>query len=321
MKLLIQIPCYNEEKDISTTLDALPRVLPGVDEIEYLIIDDGSTDATAKVAQTHGAHHIVRFPINRGLARAFIAGLDACLQKGADIIVNTDADNQYCSEDIIHVITPILAGQAELVIGDRGVSNLPRFSPFKRLLQIWGSAVVTQASGFPIPDAASGFRALSREAALRTLVLSNYSYTLETLIQAGARQFAVCSVPVRTNPPTRPSRLMQSLNHYLANSSATIIRAYTSYRPMQVFLTFGMFLVGIGVLIGLRFIWYYLNGMGDGHIQSLILSAILIIIGFQVGLMGLLADLVSSNRKILEELLYRLRRLELAQKDAERKDA
>lgn len=313
MKLLIQIPCYNEAETLPITLRSLPKALPGVDEIEYLVIDDGSADATAERARAHGAHHVVRFPAHRGLARAFVAGLDACLARGADLIVNTDADNQYHSEDIAQLIAPILAGQAELVIGDRGVSRLPTFSPLKRWLQGLGSAVVAQASGLPVPDATSGFRALSREAALRTLVLSNYSYTLETLIQAGARQFAVQYVPIRTNPPTRPSRLMRSLYHYLTNSSATIIRAYTTYRPLPVFFTIGALMTGLGALIGARFVYFYFSGQGTGHIQSLILSAILLIVGFYTGLVGVLADLVSSNRKILEEIVYRLRKLELEQ--------
>ena len=313
MKLIIQIPCYNEAQGLAATVRALPRTLPGIDQIEYLVIDDGSTDATAETARAAGVHHIVRFPGHRGLARAFVAGLEAALRGGADIIVNTDADNQYQSEDIIQLIAPILAGQAELVIGDRGIARVPTFSLFKRWLQSMGSAVVTQASGLHIPDATSGFRALSREAALRTLVLSSYSYTLETLIQAGARQIAVQYVPVRTNPPTRPSRLMRNTYHYLTNSAATIVRAYTTYRPLPVFLTIGAGLLSVGLLVGARFLFFYLNGEGSGHIQSLILAAILLIVGFQVGLIGLVADLISSNRKILEEIVYRLRRLELEQ--------
>ncbi len=311
MKLLIQIPCYNEEKNLPATLATLPRVLPGVDVIEYLVVDDGSSDATLAVAQAQGVQHLVHFPAHRGLARAFVAGLDACLQRGADIIVNTDADNQYQSADVAKLIEPILTGRAELVIGDREVARIPTFSPLKRWLQGLGSAVVAQASGLHVPDATSGFRALSREAALRTLVLSNYSYTLETLIQAGARQFAVQYVPVRTNPPTRPSRLMRSLYQYLTNSAATIIRAYTTYRPLPVFFTIGGVFTSLGMLIGLRFLYFYLTGEGMGHIQSLILSAVLLIVGFQIALNGLLADLASSNRKILEEVVYRLRRLEL----------
>jgi len=312
MKLIIQIPCYNEAQTLAATLRALPITIPGIDQIEYLIIDDGSTDATALVARDIGVHHIVRFPQNRGLANAFAAGLEASLRAGADIVVNTDADNQYRSEDISRLIEPILQGRAEVVIGDRGVTTLSTFSPFKRVLQRLGSWVVQQAAGIAIPDATSGFRALSREAALRTLVLSNYSYTLETLIQAGAQHLPVAYVPVRTNPQTRPSRLMRNLTHYLTHSTATIIRAYTTYRPLRVFAAIGGLMIGGGILVSLRYLSFYLKGQGAGHIQSVILAAILLIVGFQVGLIGLIADLIGSNRKILEEALYRLRRVELA---------
>jgi len=314
MKLIIQIPCYNEASVLAATVRALPEAVPGIDEVEYLVIDDGSADATGEVAQTAGVHHVVRLPVHRGLARAFVAGLEACLKRRADVIVNTDADNQYLGEDIARLIAPILAGQAELVIGDRQVAQIPTFSPLKRWLQGLGSAVVAQASGLHVPDATSGFRALSREAALRTLVLSNYSYTLEMLIQAGARQIAVQYVPVRTNPPTRPSRLMRNTYHYLTNSAGTIVRAYATYRPLPVFFSIGSVMAGAGVLVALRFLYFYLVGEGTGHIQSLILSAILLIVGFQIGLIGLMADLISSNRKILEEIVYRLRRLELERK-------
>ena len=317
MKLIIQIPCYNEAAVLAGAVRALPQTLPGIDAVEYLVIDDGSADVTGEAARAVAVHHVIRLPVHRGLARAFVAGLEACLKRGADIIVNTDADNQYLGEDIARLIAPILAGQAELVIGDRQVAQIPTFSPLKRWLQELGSAVVAQASGLHVPDATSGFRALSREAALRTLVLSNYSYTLETLIQAGARQFAVQYVPVRTNPPTRPSRLMRNTYHYLTNSAGTIVRAYATYRPLPVFFSIGGVMAGAGLLVGLRFLYFYLAGEGAGHIQSLILSAILLIVGFQIGLIGLIADLISSNRKILEEVVYRLRRLELERKMTE----
>jgi len=312
MKLIIQIPCYNEAKTLPATVQALPRALPGIDEIEYLIIDDGSNDETVKVAQECGVHHIIRLPHHVGLAYAFMSGLEACLKRGADLIVNTDADNQYNAEDIQHLIEPILNRQADLVVGDRGVATLNTFSPPKRLLQRLGSWIIARASGISTPDATSGFRAFSREAALRTLVLSEYSYTLETLIQAGSRRMAIAFVPVRTNPQTRPSRLMRNIPHYLSQSAATIIRAYTMYRPLRVFTTLGTLLILGGVALGLRFIYLnYIVGQGRALVQSVILSAVLLIVGFQVLLIGLVADLVGFNRKILEEVLYRLRRLEI----------
>ena len=312
MKLIIQIPCYNEAATLPATLRDLPRSIPGIAVIETLVVDDCSTDDTAAVAEALGVTHIVRFLKHRGLARGFAAGLEAGLRAGADIIVNTDADNQYWAGDIPALIAPILERRAELVIGDRGVKTVAEFSASKRWLQGLGSWVVGQASHMPVPDATSGFRAISRQAALRLLVLSDYSYTLETLIQAGARQMAVVYVPVRTNPPTRPSRLMSSLPHYLSLSAATITRAYTMYRPLKVFTTLGALITGAGALIGLRYLVFYF-GRVPGHLESVILSAILIIVGFQVGLIGVIADLIAFNRKILEEALYRLRILELAQ--------
>lgn len=311
VKLIIQIPCYNEEDTLPQTVHDLPRTLPGVDEIEYLVIDDGSTDRTAEVARALNVHHIAQHPHNMGLARAFLTGLETALKAGATIIVNTDADNQYRGDDIANLIQPILEGRADIVVGDRGVGSVEYFSPLKRLLQRLGSWVVGLASGSTVPDATSGFRALSREAALRTIVYSEYSYTLETLIQAGSRRMTVAYVPVRTNPQTRQSRLMRSIPEYLINSMATILRTYTMYRPLRVFLAIGGVMVLIGTAIGMRFLFYYLNGRGMGHIQSLILAAILTIVGFQVCLIGLMADLVGFNRKMLEETLYRVRRLEL----------
>ena len=312
MKLIIQIPCYNEAKTLPETVADLPRSLPGIDCIEYLVVDDGSTDDTARVARELGVHHVVRFTGNRGLAQAFAAGLDACLVRQADIIVNTDADNQYVGSDIALLVEPILAGRADMVVGDRQVASVPSFSPLKRSLQRLGSWVISRAAGAAIPDAASGFRALTREAALRTLVLSSYSYTLETLIQAGAQHMKVEYVPIRTNAPTRPSRLMHHLPDYLSNSATTIVRAYAFYRPLRVFVMAGALAIFAGLLLGLRFLYFYVIGQGDGHIQSLILTAVLLIIGFQTLLIGLVADLVGANRKITEELLYRVRRLESA---------
>ncbi|HEC35775.1 MAG TPA: glycosyltransferase family 2 protein [Anaerolineae bacterium] len=310
MKLVIQIPCYNEEATLPQTVRDLPRVLPGVNAIEYLVVDDGSTDRTAEVARELGVHHIVRLKQNRGLAYAFLVGLEAALQAGADIIVNTDADNQYRGEDVGRLIQPILEGRADIVVGDRGVAALEHFSPLKRVLQRWGSLVVERAAGIPIPDATSGFRAFTREAALRLTVLSDYTYTLETLIQAGARRMAVVFVPVCTNPQTRQSRLVRSIPSFLALSAVTILRFYTMYRPLRVFMTMGGVLIAAGVVLGLRFLYFFLQGAGTGKVQSLILAAILTIVGFQVCLIGLIADLVRLNRKMLEEALYRVRRME-----------
>lgn len=311
MKLIIQIPCYNEAETLPHTIAQLPREIQGIDQIEYLIIDDGSTDDTSEVARQVGVHHIVRLKKHAGLATAYRTGLDACLRLGADIILNTDADNQYNAADIPALLKPILEGKAELVIGDRGVGKLETFSPVKRKLQTIGSKVVSQAAGIDIPDATSGFRAMTREVALRTNVLSNYSYTLETLIQAGSQNFAIASVPIRTNPPRRPSRLMRSIMEYLTHSTVTIVRAYTMYRPLRVFTIIGCLMIGIGLIPALRFLYFFALGQGEGKIQSLLLGAVLIIVGFQTLLIGLVADLISFNRKLLEEVLYRIRLDEL----------
>jgi len=312
VKLIIQIPCYNEEATLALTLADLPRSLPGVDLIEYLVVDDGSADHTVQVARELGVHHIVRHRRNRGLAAAFTTGLDAALAAGADIIVNTDADNQYCGQDIGRLVAPILAGQADIVVGDRGVAAQEHFSPIKRALQRLGSAVVQRAAGIPIPDATSGFRAFTRDAALHLTVLSDYTYTLETLIQAGARKMAVVFVPIRTNPQTRRSRLIRNLPSFISLSAVTILRFYVMYRPLRVFLTVGGILLLLALIPGLRFIFLFSgSGGAAGHIQSLILAAILAIVGFQVCLIGLVADLVRMNRKMLEETVYRMRRAEL----------
>lgn len=321
MKLLIQIPCYNEAQTLPATVQSLPRQIAGVDEIETLIIDDGSSDGTQQVARAIGVDHVVELPRHSGLAAAFVAGLEACLKRGADIIVNTDADNQYNATDMAALIQPILERRADLVIGDRGVASLPAFSPLKRLLQRLGSWVISRASGVATPDATSGFRAISRQAALETLVLSNYSYTLETLIQAGARRLSVVYIPVKTNPSTRPSRLMNNIPHYIANSSVTILRAYTMYRPLRVFTLLGSLLILVGTVLGLRYVYFILIGQSGGKIQSLILAAIMMIVGFQVVLIGFLADLISFNRKILEEILFRMRRNELTRTTSEDQQA
>ena len=320
MKLIIQIPCYNEAETLPQTLRDLPRALPGIDVIEYLVIDNASTDLTAEVARQAGVQHVIYLPV-KGLAGAFIAGIEACLKNGADIIVNTDADNQYNAEDIQHLVEPILAGRAQLVVGDRGVATQMNFSSLKRLLQRLGSWVIAFASGADTPDATSGFRAISREAALRTLVFSNYSYTLETLIQAGAHRIPVEYVPVRTNPQTRPSRLMHNLRHFMASQTATILRAYTLYRPLRVFTALSALMILGGLALGIRYLYFVLNGQGSGHVQSVILAAVLWIVGFQVFLIGLVADLIGFNRKIMEEVLYRVRKSEMddhRMKDEER---
>jgi glycosyltransferase involved in cell wall biosynthesis len=279
--------------------------------IEYLIIDDGSRDDTARVAREHGVHHVVQFERNRGLAAAFRAGIDESLRQGADFIVNTDADNQYQATDIATIVRPLVEGRAEIVVGDRGVGELPNFSYLKRRLQVLGSWVIGRAANLRTPDATSGFRAMTREAALKTVVLSDYSYTLESLIHAGSRKAAVESVRIGINAQTRPSRLMKSIPHYIRKSGVTILRVYTMYRPLRVFMTLGLFMVLAGCIPGIRFLWFYFNGDRVGHVQSLILAAILIIVGFQVIFIGLLADLIANNRKMLEETLYRVRKLEL----------
>ena len=310
MKLIIQIPCYNEAETLAKTVSQLPRAIDGIDQVEVLVIDDHSSDATVAVAYSAGVEHIVRLPHRTGLAGAFAAGLDACLRLGADLIVNTDGDNQYNAGDIPRLVAPLLRGEAELVIGDRGVAQQAEFSPLKRRLQVLGSRVVSSAAGVSVPDSTSGFRAITREAALHTMVLSKYSYTLESLIQAGDRRLKVLSIPVTTNPPTRRSRLMRGIGDYLANSAVTILRAYTLYRPLRVFTYVGTFLLLVGLVLLIRFLFYYFDGQGSGHVQSMIVAAVFLIVGFQTWLIGLVADLISFNRKMLEEVLYRLRKAE-----------
>ncbi len=310
-KLIIQIPCYNEEEYLAETLAGLPRSVSGFDSVETLVIDDGSTDGTAEVARRSGATYLLRFPVNLGLARAFSAGLDAALKLGAEVIVNTDADNQYLGSDIPRLVQPILAGQAEMVIGDRMPHRLAHFGPTKRVLQLVGSWVVRQLSGTTVPDAASGFRAFSRRAALRLNVFTNFTYTLETIIQAGKKHIAVAHVTIGTNPDRRPSRLFASVSTYLRRSVGTLIRIYALYEPLKVFWWTGGLCFGAGILIGGRFLHDYLAGQGRGHVQSLILAAVLLIIGFQTILIGVVADLIGANRTLLEDTLFRVRGLEL----------
>lgn len=310
MKLIIQIPCYNEAETLEVALDDLPRELPGIDEIEYLVINDGSRDDTAEVARRWGVHHVVNFRRNRGLARGFMAGLDGCLRNGADIIVNTDADNQYCAEDIGALIRPILDGEADMVIGARPIDDTAHFSFIKKKLQHFGSWVVRKASGPDVPDAPSGFRAMSREAAMRLNVVNDYTYTLETIVQAGREKIAVTSVPVRTNGELRPSRLFKSIWGYVKKSMLTILRAYMMYRPLASFSFMALFPVLAGLLIGGRFLVYVWQGQSGGHVQSLILACTLIIMGFLTFMIGLLADVIAANRKLLQDTQYHARKAE-----------
>ena len=310
MKLIIQIPCYNEAETLEIALNDLPKHIDGIDEIEYLIINDGSTDNTVEVAAAWGVHHIVSFTCNKGLARGFMAGLDECLRQGADIIVNTDADNQYCGEDIEKLVRPILDGKADIVIGERPIDQTEHFSPLKKKLQHLGSWVVRRASKTNIPDAPSGFRAFSREAALHLNVVNEYTYTLETIVQAGRNKMSIISVPIRTNEELRPSRLFHSMFGYIKKSMLTIIRAYLMYKPLRFFAGIGLVPFLAGVALGLRYIVLMCIGQARGHVQSLILSSILILLGVMCWMIGIQADLIAANRKILEEIQYRVRKEE-----------
>lgn len=310
MKLIIQIPCYNEEETLPVTLNDLPREVEGVDTVEWLVVDDGSEDRTAEVAREHGVDHIVTSTRNQGLARAFARGLEASLEAGADIVVNTDADNQYDSDDIPKLIQPIIAGRADIVVGERPIRDIDHFSGAKKLLQRFGSWIVRVVSGTDVSDAPSGFRAMSREAARKLRVFNEYTYTLETIIQAGHKGMVVTSVPVRTNERLRPSRLIGSLPGYIRRQVLTILRIFVTYRPFFFFSVLGLAVFGVGFLISLRFMYFFLTGDGSGHVQSLILSALLMGSGFFLGLVGLLADLISVNRKLLEDVDDRLRQIE-----------
>jgi glycosyltransferase involved in cell wall biosynthesis len=309
-KLIIQIPCFNEEESIGITLSALPREISGVDVVEWLIIDDGNEDDTVNVARRFGVDHIVSFPRNQGLAKAFMAGLETSPRLGADIIVNTDADNQYCAEDLPALVEPILSGKADIVIGARPISEIRHFSTLKKVLQRLGSRVVRMASNTDVDDAPSGFRAMSRDAAIRLNVFNEYTYTLETIIQAGQNGLAIASVPVRTNPYLRPSRLIKGIPSYLKTSLFTILRIFMIYKPLRFFMILGSLPFSIGFLLGMRWLVLYLGGTPRTHVPSLILASLLMLIGVQLWIFGLVADLLSVNRKMLEDIQLRIRRVE-----------
>ena len=312
MKLIIQIPCLNEEAVLSTTLADLPRDVEGFEAVEWLVIDDGSTDQTAEVARQCGVDHIVRFSTNKGLAVAFQAGIDAALKLGADVIVNTDADHQYRGADIPKLVAPILAAEADLVVGERNFQEHEEFSGTKRVLQSWGSWVVRQASGTSIPDATSGFRAYSREAALKLNVVSSFTYTLETLIQAGKTDLAVAHVPIETNPKTRESRLFRSIPSYVGRSTATILRIYAMYEPLRIFLWLAAITGAAGMALVIRFTWLFFSESGPtGHVQSLIVGCALLVFALQLAMLGVIGDLLRANRVLSERTLHRVRSIEL----------
>lgn len=318
MKLIVQIPCFNEEQTLPQTVADIPREIDGIDTIEILIIDDGSTDRTIEVAKAIGVEHIVRNKRNLGLARSFRKGIEACLVAGADIIVNTDGDNQYDGSEIPRLIEPVANGRADIVIGDRETEKVAHFSKGKKFLQWLGSGIVRKLAGIWVPDTVSGFRAFSREAAIRLNVVSSYSYTIETVIQAGKRDMTVQSIPVKTNPKTRESRLFKSIPSFITRQVSTIVRMYAMYQPLKVFFYIGAVLSIAGILPILRFLYFFAIGEGSGHLQSLILGGVLVMMGFIAFLAGLVADLISSNRQLLEMTLERVKRLELERENSKR---
>ena len=312
MKLIIQLPCLNEEDQLPATLADLPRRVPGIDRVEWLVVDDGSTDRTVEVARAHGVDHIVKLTNNKGLASAFQAGLDAALKLGADVIVNTDADNQYSADAIPALVAPIVAGRADMVIGDRNVRDIDHFSPTKKALQRLGSWAVRQASGTDVPDATSGFRAYNREAALALTVVSTFTYTLESLIQAGKSLAAVEAVPVGTNPKTRESRLFGSMSLYVRRNMLALFRIYTGYEPLRVFSALAGVLVLGAVVAWSPFLWdWIVHGDRSGHLQSIVLGGVLLVAAGQTFALGVLADLIASHRVVTQRTLERVRRVEL----------
>lgn len=315
MKLIIQIPCYNEEATLGVTLNDLPRQLSGIERIEKVVVNDGSTDRTLQVAREHGVEHIVDFPRHQGLARAFMAGIETSLAAGADIIVNTDADNQYCGADVAALIQPILDGKAHIVIGARSIAQTQHFSGVKKTLQRAGSWVVRRLSNTGVTDAPSGFRAFSREAAMQLNVFSKYSYTLETVIQAGQKNIAITSVPIRTNSPLRPSRLMTSTSSYVRRSMGTILRIFMSYSPLRFFVALSLTPLAAGLILSARWLVLYYSGTSRAHVPSLVAAAVCLLVGFQLIVVGLLADLFSVNRKLLEDVQLRMRRMEFGKRD------
>lgn len=318
MKLIIQIPCLNEAETLGIALHDLPREVPGFDKVEWLIIDDGSTDDTVRIARELGVDHVIQHPVNRGLATAFMTGLDACLRLGADVIVNTDADNQYQGADIPKLTGPLVVGRADMVIGERPIADTEHFSWIKKKLQKLGSWAVRVASRTEVADAPSGFRAISRETAMQLNVFSAYTYTLETIIQAGHSNLRVLSVPVRTNADLRPSRLVKSIPSYVNRSLVTILRVFATYRPLTLFFWPGLILLVAGLAAGLRFVYFYLTSSGTGHVQSVVFAALCLILAALMFMMGLLADLISTNRKLMERIHFRVRSIEQTLHDSPR---
>ncbi len=313
MKVIVQIPCFNEEQTLPLTLADIPRQIEGVDKVEILVIDDGSADKTAEIAREHGVDHLIINKQNMGLAKSFSIGLDASVKAGADIIVNTDGDNQYHGPDIVKLIRPLLNLESDIVVGDRQTHKIAHFSARKKFLQKTGSAVVRRLSGLKVPDAVSGFRAFSRDAAIKLNVLSSFSYTIEILIQAGKRNLKVVSVPVRTNPKTRESHLSKNIFHFIERQLTTIVRIYAMYQPLKVFFYLALILSTIGIIPIVRFLYYYWTSGGSGHVQSLVLGSVFLLMGFITFLFGLIADLISNNRQLNEQALERIKRLELEQ--------